>query len=469
MTAPRIVGRYVLHQAIASGGMATVHLGRLASTGGFSRTVAIKKLHPHVARDPEFVAMFLDEARIVARIQHPNVVPTLDVVSTDGELFIVMDHVLGESLSRLIRAANARRERIPVPIAAAIACGLLHGLHAAHEATSEAGEPLGVVHRDVSPQNVLVGVDGVTRVLDFGIAKAVGRSQSTRDGQIKGKISYMPPEQVRNTGVDRRTDVYAASVVLWELLSQQRFLSGDSDIELALRVLEHVPEPPSRHARGVPPELDAIVMRGLSKKQAERFATAREMAIAIEDSVALASPRRVGEWVESLADEVLKRRGQAVIEVESGSRQLSRESLADAPVEPSPPEETTEVSHPATRFGTSVDRSPWAPRRSRLALVLGAAGLLGLSALFWLARSTTAGSGEAAARAPVESSAVPPPPPLPPAPSAPATASEVAPTPAASSASPPPKKPRPAVAPPSCADPYVKDARGVLHVKPGCL
>jgi len=147
------------------------------------------------------------------RVQ-PNVVPTLDVVALDNELFLVMEFVQGEAVSRLSRTVIARRERIALDILSAIVCGALHGLHAAHEATDERGNPLRVVHRDMSPQNILVGADGVPRVLDFGIAKAAGHSQHTREGQLKGKLSYMSPEQLRAEGVDRRTDVYAAGVVL---------------------------------------------------------------------------------------------------------------------------------------------------------------------------------------------------------------------------------------------------------------
>src|SRR6516225_8996456 len=177
----RVVGRYALYVAIAAGGMATVHLGRLIGEVGFSRTVAIKRLHPQYAADPEFVSMFLDEARLAARIRHPNVVPTLDVVATKGELFLVMDYVPGESLARLSRVCREQRRPIPHRITSAVMAGALHGLHAAHEAKSERGAPLGIVHRDVSPQNVLVGADGVPRVLDFGVAKAAGRMQETRE------------------------------------------------------------------------------------------------------------------------------------------------------------------------------------------------------------------------------------------------------------------------------------------------
>src|SRR5580692_2033966 len=198
----RIVGRYAIYGELASGGMATVHLGRLLGPVGFSRTVAIKRLHEQFAKDPDFVSMFLDEARLCARIKHPNVVPTLDVIAGDRQLLLVMDYVQGESLSRLFRSAVARGERIPLKVTVAIVSGMLHGLHAAHEAKDERGEPLGIVHRDVSPQNVLVGIDGVARVLDFGVAKARGRLHTTQDGRVKGKLSYMAPEQLRSEAVD---------------------------------------------------------------------------------------------------------------------------------------------------------------------------------------------------------------------------------------------------------------------------
>src|ERR1700722_14969633 len=223
-------GRYALYAEIASGGMATVHLGRLMGTGGFSRTVAIKRLLPQLARDPDFVAMFMDEARVAARIRHPNVVPTLDVLAADGQLLLVMEYVHGESLGRLLRTLRAERKRVPPAIASAILCGALHGLTAAPEAKSSGeGEPLGIVHRDVSPQNVLVGVDGVARVLDFGIAKAAGRTQTTREGNVKGKFAYMAPEQMNGEAVGRATDVYAAAVCLWETLTGERLFDADTE------------------------------------------------------------------------------------------------------------------------------------------------------------------------------------------------------------------------------------------------
>jgi eukaryotic-like serine/threonine-protein kinase len=307
----RVIGRYLLCDAIASGGMATVHLGRLLGPVGFSRTVAIKRLHPYFARDPEFVAMFLDEARLAARIRHPNVVSTLDVVVLQGELFVVMDYVHGEALSKMVRANGA----VPPSIAASIIAGVLYGLHAAHEAKNDDGSALQIVHRDVSPQNVLVGIDGVARVVDFGVAKAVGRLQTTREGALKGKIAYMSPEQVSSDTIDRRTDVYAASVVLWEMLTGTRLFHADNEVRVLQQVLTGKIDPPSKHA-AIPRELDALVMKGLSHDANDRFATAWEMAEQIQ-RIAFATPGQVSEWVQRIGAQTLAARAKMIADVES--------------------------------------------------------------------------------------------------------------------------------------------------------
>jgi len=314
----RTVGRYALHGEIAAGGMAAVHIGRLLGPVGFARTIAIKRLHPPLAKDPEFVAMFLDEARLAARIRHPNVVSTLDIVATEGELFVVMEYVQGESLARLMRIARAQQQAVPVPIVAAIMVGVLHGLHAAHEARDEQGEPLRIVHRDVSPHNVLVGIDGAAHLIDFGIAKARGRVQVTRDGQIKGKLSYMPPEQLLGQGLDHRADVFAASIVFWEALTGRRLFEGIDDGDIYARVLHGEVEPPSMHVAGLSSAVDSIVLRGLARDRANRYPTAREMALAIEAVMPLAPPSRVGAWVESLAGEALTERKEQIADIEGG-------------------------------------------------------------------------------------------------------------------------------------------------------
>jgi serine/threonine-protein kinase len=315
----RVIGRYALYGEIAAGGMATVHYGRMVGAVGFSRTVAIKCLHPQFAKDADFVSMFLDEARLAARIQHPNVVQTLDVVALEGELFIVMEYIRGEALSRLTRAARRGGELIPPRVAATILSGLLHGLHAAHEACDEHGRPLGIVHRDVSPQNVLVGTDGVARVLDFGVAKAAGRLSSTREGQLKGKFAYMAPEQVKGGDIDRRTDIYAAAVILWETLTGRRMISGENEAIVLSRVLEGQRVRPTELNPNLPKSADVVVMRGLEMDPAKRYATAREMATALERALGLASQREVSEWVERVAGDVLAERALRIKEIESRS------------------------------------------------------------------------------------------------------------------------------------------------------
>jgi serine/threonine-protein kinase len=311
--------------------MATVHLGRLRGPVGFSRTVAIKRLHAQFAADPEFVSMFLDEARLAARIRHPNVIPTLDVVATDGELFLVMDYVPGEALARL--TGTPEHHAVPARVLSAVMAGVLHGLHAAHEAKDEHGVPLGIVHRDISPQNVLIGTDGIARLLDFGVAKAAGRVQTTLEGQIKGKLSYMPPEQLRGSPVSRQSDIYAAGIVLWEIIAGERLFSGDNEGVVVGKVLRGVIEPPSvvrmrnagdrvtddpatQHAlQG----LDAMVLKALAMDPAARFSSAREMAVVLERALPPGTSSEVAEWVEAIAGDVLHTRAAVVSAIESSA------------------------------------------------------------------------------------------------------------------------------------------------------
>ena len=313
------LGRYALYGEIAAGGMATVHLARLLGPVGFARTVAIKRLHPHLAKDPDFTNMFLEEARLAARVRHPNVVATLDVVSDDGELFLVMEYIAGESLSRLVRKAREANKPVPPRYVAGLMCGTLDGLHAAHEAKSERGEPLGIVHRDVSPQNVHVGVDGIPRVLDFGIAKATNRVQETRTDQIKGKVAYMSPEQLAKGNIDRRADVYSASVVLWEALTGQRLFKADDVPTLVYAIINDEVRKPSELVDGLPPGLDEVVMRGLAREANDRYSSALEMAEALEKVLTAAPPREIGAWVVETAGDALAWRTELVHRIESAT------------------------------------------------------------------------------------------------------------------------------------------------------
>jgi hypothetical protein len=330
------VGRYLVFDEIAAGGMATVHYGRMVGDAGFSRTVAIKRLHDGLAKDPDFIAMFMDEARLAARIHHPNVVTTIDVVQADGVLVLVMEYLHGETLSRLLRFAHRDGEKVPLDVASAIVCEALHGLHAAHEATAESGAPLHLVHRDVSPQNLLVGAEGITRVVDFGVAKAMGQVHTTREGQIKGKVAYMAPEQILGEPVDRRADVYAAGIVLWELLTQQSLFASDSAGGTLHKALAHTPALPSSLAAGVPAALDDVVMTALARDPTARFATARDMAQALERSTAVASARRIAEWVDALAGDRLAARRRRLAEIERTPAPAEPAAIVEAPAPPAP-------------------------------------------------------------------------------------------------------------------------------------
>jgi serine/threonine protein kinase len=319
-----VVGRYALYGRLAAGGMATVHLGRLMEHDGSVRTVAVKRLHPQFCKDPEFVAMFIDEARLAARIKHPNVVETLDILTMGQELLLVMEYIRGECFSKLLRAARRKNLEPSIGVVGRIASGLLHGLHAAHEARDDNGEPLNVVHRDISPQNVMIDVQGGVKVLDFGVAKASARIQITRDGQMKGKLSYMSPEQLQGLPVDRRADVFACGVVLWEALTRRRLFVGEDASEVLRKILRDEVPAPSQWEPGLSPEIDRVVSRALCKDPERRYQTALELALDVERCIELAPESEVGAWIDSVAGEILGKRERLLEEIE-------RSSLGDLP------------------------------------------------------------------------------------------------------------------------------------------
>jgi eukaryotic-like serine/threonine-protein kinase len=325
------LGRYLLFDEIAAGGMASVHFGCLSGAAGFSRVVAIKRLHANLAKDPEFVTMFLDEAHLAARIRHPNVVSTLDVVAIGGEVFLVMEYVHSQSLAKLWRAMRTANTRADPRIVATVMSSVLHGLHAAHEARGERGERLDIVHRDVSPQNILVGIDGLARVFDFGVAKAVGRVQTTREGRIKGKLAYMPPEQLHGAAATRRVDIYAAGVVTWEMLTGERAFGGPHEAAVITAILAEALPQPSKVAAHVPAAFDAVVMRALHRDPARRYATALDMAKDIERCAGIASMSEVAQWVHSYAHEELGRRAERMAFIERGASGEAGPAAADAP------------------------------------------------------------------------------------------------------------------------------------------
>ena len=493
---PRIVGRYAIYGEIASGGMATVHFARLAGPSGFARTVAIKRAHSHLARDPDFTLMFLDEARLASRIRHSNVVSTIDVLSTPDDLVLVMDYVHGESLWKLVRTVGERNERVPVGIAATILIDTLHGLHAAHEATDERGAPLGIVHRDVSPQNILVGVDGITRLVDFGIAKAAGRLHTTRDSSVKGKYAYMAPEQVRGEPVSRLTDTYAAAIVFWELLTGERLFVGKTEAETIHRSLVSRVQPPSRLVPELGTKLDDILRKGLSRDPARRYQSAREMALDIESCVPAIRASEVGAWVERIAGDDLAARAQVLAAIERGETRAARPGVeqtatravswsVETPGEAFTPARSGDAPPPSAKTnGASAETT--APARSRRTAILSGL-LLALLGAFGAAafvsarrpappapppRAAASSAPEASPPAPVIAAPSASPPPV--VASAPTAEPSARPVATALPAPRPPPRPAPAPHPghpkrSACDPPYSIDAAGRQIFKPECM
>lgn len=308
------LGRYQLLARIASGGMGVVHVARARGEHGFSRTVALKQLHPHLAEDPDVVERFLAEARIASQIVHPHVVSVLDVGSAAGRAFLVLDYVHGESLAGLLRASAELGERPPLAVVSAVVSEALEGLHAAHETVDARGIPIGLVHRDVSPHNVLVSTRGAAYVTDFGVAKVKDALRQTRSGSLVGKAGYMAPEQLgAGGGVTRATDIYGAGVVLWESLTGERLFDGlEQQIEATAK--KTPPPPPSSRRTDIPPLLDELVLSLLALSPNARPRTALDAARALTAIVTPASAREVGEWVLDLAGPKLDRLDAAMRE-----------------------------------------------------------------------------------------------------------------------------------------------------------
>jgi serine/threonine-protein kinase len=314
---PQRIDRYDLVAEIASGGMATVYLARLSGVGGFRRFVAIKRLHPHLAKEREFVEMFLDEARLAAGIHHPNVVPILEVGASERGYYLVMEYIEGDTLARLLARAATSGNKLPPTIGTRVVVDMLAGLHAAHELRDEQGHPTELVHRDVSPQNILVGLDGQTRITDFGVARAASRLSATRAGQLKGKIAYMAPEQaVGDPTVDRRADVFSSGIVLWEVLAARRLFKAENEAATLSRVIsEEIP-----HICQVNPEVDPqvgeVVMRALERDRDSRYADCQSFADDLERAAQaaglIATSRDVATYVGQVIGQDISQQREAV-------------------------------------------------------------------------------------------------------------------------------------------------------------
>lgn len=323
---PEKVGKYELLLPIGTGGMATVYLARSTGVGGFERDVALKLVHAHLRTDEESKLQLLEEAKLAARIRHPNVVPVLEVDEDPLGLFLVMDYVEGDTLSGLSRLCRSAGKTIPLPLIGRILNDALLGLHAAHELTDETGKPLNLVHRDFSPQNILLSTQGITRLADFGVAKAADRAVRTKTGLVKGKISYMSPEQARGQPVDRRCDVWAAGVVAWELIAGKRMHRSDDDVATLLSIVTEDPPRLDSVVPHVPKALSNTVASALTPDTGRRCPTAealrKSLLKAFEDAGGIADAQDLATFVQQMVRTKLDERKAAVAEVRTLRRRM---------------------------------------------------------------------------------------------------------------------------------------------------
>ncbi len=303
---PRPFGKYLLLRQLAIGGMAEVYLARQSGPAGFEKECVIKRILPSLAADQQFVNMFLDEARIAARLSHPNIVQIFDLGSIgEGDYFLAMEHVHGVDLQQIEEAEAQRGGRIPLNIAVRIASNVAEGLEHAHRATDARGAALGLVHRDVTPSNVIVSFDGVAKILDFGIAKAVAQNKGrgrTEIGVIKGKIPYMSPEQVQGEALDFRSDIFSLGTMLYELTTGHKPFDGEGPADLSMKILNDDPRPPDFYVERYPSGLSQLVARAMAKRPAERFQSARELHEEAEEFLLHAGIRSTSHDVAAYLD-----------------------------------------------------------------------------------------------------------------------------------------------------------------------
>ena len=381
-TDPQRIGRYELCFELASGGMASVYLARIDGVSGFEKLVALKRIHRHLAKDKGYVDMFLDEARIASRITHPNVCSVFDFGEADGDHYIAMEYLVGEPLSRLMsRSARDPKQRksplLPLRMARVIA-EACEGLHAAHELKDANGDLLQVVHRDVSPRNLFVTYDGAVQVVDFGIASARQRMHHTATGKVKGTFAYMAPEQLAADSIDRRVDIWALGVALWEMLAVKRLFKRDTTANTIHAVLYEEILPPSSHRRQVPEELDRIVMKALQRDPKDRWPTAREMGRALRKFLGgqneIMGPVELSEWMGEVFPQGEARKSQ-LMEI----ARMASTSLPSMP-QANDVEATVTATDVRTAVPTEVAALPL-PSRARWALfALFATTLIGVAA-----------------------------------------------------------------------------------------
>jgi serine/threonine-protein kinase len=417
-----LLGSYELLSRVGRGGMATVWAARHHGAHGFSKIVALKTMLAELSDDTDFQRMFLTEARVAARIRHQNVVETLDLGEDQGLLYIAMEWVDGETLSAIMKSAFLQGG-VPLPIALKLIVDACAGVHAAHELRDDEDRPLGVVHRDVSPPNILVSYGGIVKLADFGVAKSMeSNNGATLAGQVKGKLRYMAPEQLLGASVDRRTDIFALAISLYQLTTGRHPWPGDTAAVTVQRILSESPVAPASFVEGYPAELENIVLKALQRNPAERHASAAELAVELEEfartSGGLASTRDVAAYVQELlgAHGSARRDGlrKAIREVDArGTRETAialrsidakwdeeAPPVVDTPLPPPPPAPLLSRMSRGWEQLAALSRSA----RSRRALAIGGAVLLLTTVYALAARRSPEVAVAAAAEASTSSS-----------------------------------------------------------------
>jgi serine/threonine protein kinase len=402
---PRL-GKYELLAELASGGMATVYVARHLGVPGAERLVVIKRVHRHLLKVPQFREMFHDEARLASQIRHPNVVRLLDVIDDDGELLLVLEYIESISLSALVRRVGAAGERLTPAVASRIVADALLGLHAAHETKDMRGRELAIVHRDVSPQNVLVSVDGVGYLIDFGVAKASSRMTETTGGVIKGKLAYMSPEQAKGVEVDRRSDLFSAGVVLFEVLTGKRLFAttGKEGSSVLMDILLEPIDPPSHVVPEIPMALDAVVEHALERVRDERFPTAAAFHDALVAAVPPAPAKEVAEVVERFAGPMIRTQRAEILRIFDGlTEPLKRLSVPlDIPVISTDGESEVVATSAGTKVVAVMEQV--GTKRSRTPTVLALVVMVCVAAVAFLWMRAQTSPRSAAASTPEPSS-----------------------------------------------------------------
>ncbi|HEX7843871.1 MAG TPA: serine/threonine-protein kinase, partial [Kofleriaceae bacterium] len=323
---------YQVLAKLATGGMAEIFLARGEGVAGVERYCVLKRILRERASDVEFVQMFLDEARLAAQLQHPNIAQVYDIGKLGDSYFFTMEYVHGETVRALLHRAQGLRRMLPIPCVLTIVAGTAAGLHHAHDRIGHDGRALGIVHRDVTPSNLMVSYEGGVKVVDFGVAKAADRTQETRSGTVKGKISYLSPEQCRGKRVDRRSDLFSLGICFWEMLTTERLYRRGSDFENMNAIVTEPTPPPSARRPEVPPEVDELVLRLLAKDPDDRFQTADEVVEAVEAVAArtgsVLSPSALGRFVR----ELFGNRPEPWIELESQPDSSEGISVTSEPI-----------------------------------------------------------------------------------------------------------------------------------------